>query len=99
MAQFLRFAALIILALIGFGTGICGLFGLGASAIDGLSGKGHGPEDFTGLVVIVSLIGVAVAIGCFFATRALARSLRAHTAPIVPPAPPQVPPSAPPPAA
>jgi hypothetical protein len=111
MAQFLRFSALIILALIGFGSGICGLFGLGASAIDALHGHGGGGggENFTGVVVMFSVIGVVVAIGCFFAVRALARSLRAHTTPIeaappgaptsTPTPPPAPPPSGPPPAA
>src|SRR5438874_657018 len=33
MGNFLRFAALILLLLIGFGSGICGLFGLGAVAV------------------------------------------------------------------
>ena len=98
MAQFLRFAALIILALIGFGSGICGLFGLGASAIDAMKGHGGGGggENFTGVVVMFSVVGVVVAIGCFFAVRALARSLRAHTTPIEA-APPAAPPSFPPP--
>jgi hypothetical protein len=88
MGQFLRFAALIILALIGFGSGICGLFGLGASAIDGMRGHGGGGggENFTGVVIVFSVVGLVVAIGCFFAVRALARSLRANTTP--PTAPP-----------
>jgi len=100
MAQFLRFSALIILALVGFGSGICGLFGLGASAIDALNGRGGGGggENFTGVVVMFSVVGVVVAIGCFFAVRALSRSLRAHTTPITA-APPAGPPSPPPPAA
>lgn len=109
MAQFLRFAGLIIFAAVGFGSGICGLVGLGGSAVDALNGHsgGGGGENFTGLVVVMSIIGLVVAVGCFFATRALARSLRAHTTPMPelvpaagpPPEPPSVPPSAPPPAA
>jgi len=100
MGQFLRFSALVILALVGFGSGICGLFGLGASAIDAMQGHGGGGggENFFGVVVMFSVVGVIVAIGCFFAVRALARSLRAHTTPIEPVSP-ASPPSAPPPAA
>jgi hypothetical protein len=96
MGQFLRFAALIILALVGFGSGICGLFGLAASALDATRSGGGGGENFTGVVVLFSVVGVVVAIGCFFAVRALARSLRANTTPIAP-VPPAAPPSAPPP--
>ena len=105
MAQFLRFAGLIIFALVGFGSGICGLVGLGGSAVDALNGHGGGGggENFTGLVVVMSLIGIVVAVGCFFLARMLARSLRAHTTPMPPVdttvPPPDVPPSAPPPTA
>jgi hypothetical protein len=97
MGQFLRFATLIILALVGFGSGICGLVGLGGSLLsvlqDGRGGGGGGGglgENFTGVVVAFSVVGVIVAVGCFFAVRALARSLRAHTTPPSPPAAPSV---------
>lgn len=97
MAQFLRFATLIILALIGFGSGICGLFGLGASLIDSMQHGSGGPENFTGVVVAFSVVGVVVAIGCFFAVRALARSLSAHATPASSPPASSPPPSSPPP--
>ena len=42
MGNFLRFAALILLVLIGFGSGICGLYGLGAVAVDSLVTGRHG---------------------------------------------------------
>lgn len=85
MGQFLRFATLIILALTGFGSGVCGLLGVAYSLFDG---GGSGGESFTLLVLAISAFGLLVAIGCFFAVRALARSLRAHTTPSAPPAPP-----------
>jgi hypothetical protein len=82
VGQFLRFAALIILVFIGFGSGICGLFGLGVSAFDAMQGGGRsGGENFTGVVVLFSVVGVVVAIACFFAVRALSRSLRRHSPP------------------
>jgi len=37
VGNFLRFAALILLVLIGFGGGICGVFGLGAVAVEQLT--------------------------------------------------------------
>jgi hypothetical protein len=94
MAQFLRFAALIILTLIGFGTGICGLLGIGFTVFDSLSPRG-GRDDMAGVAIVISVVSIVVAIGCFFAIRALARSLRAHTTPITPPAPPPAPPPPP----
>ena len=84
MGQFLRFAALIVLLLIGFGSGICGLLGLGYSAFEALQGRG-GPQDFTGLVVGFSVVGVAIAIACWFGIRALAHRLRAPSAAPTPP--------------
>jgi len=97
MAQFLRFATLIILAVIGFGSGICGLFGLGATALDSLQRRGgSSAENMTGLVIVISLIGIVIAVGCFFGARALARSLRAHATPVATATPPHVPPTVPP---
>jgi hypothetical protein len=98
MGQFLRFATLIVLVLIGFGSGICGLFGLGATALDSMQRRGGG-ENFAGVVVMFSVVGLVVAVVCFFAVRALARSLRAHASPapgaVAPPVPPSPPPGPP----
>lgn len=91
MGQFLRFASLIILVLIGFGTGICGLFAIGATLFDTLSHSG-GTDQYAGLAITIGVVCIAVAVGCFFAVRALARSLRAHTTPGEPPPPPAAPP-------
>jgi hypothetical protein len=96
MGQFLRFALLIILVFIGFGTGICGLFALGGTLFEALSSSGR-TDQYAGLIVGVGVICVVVAVGCFFGVRALARSLRAHSTSAPPPAPPP-PPAAPPPA-
>lgn len=95
MGQFLRFAVLIILALIGFGTGICGLWAVGAVLVETMS-RSSGSDQFAGVIVVIGLICIAVAVGCFFAVRALARGLRTHATPPSPPAPPP-PPAAPPP--
>ena len=90
MGQFLRFALLIILVFIGFGTGICGAWAVVGSVIDLSSSR---PDQFAGAIAVVGLVCILIAIGCFFGVRALARSLRAHTAPMPPPPPP---PAAPP---
>jgi hypothetical protein len=96
VGNFLRIAALILLLLIGFGSGICGLFGLGAVAVDSMSGHRGGPEDFTSVAVVLSLIGLAVAALCVWGIRALSRSLsrRSQAQALVPPAPPPSPPPA-----
>jgi hypothetical protein len=75
MGQFLRFAALILLVLIGFGSGICGLFGL-AMTVPDMFGPRPVPAGDVGLVLVASAIGGLIAVGCFFGARALARSLR-----------------------
>lgn len=75
MGQFLRFAALILLVLIGFGSGICGLFGLAMTVPDMLGPRPVTASD-VGLVLVLSAVGGLVAVGCFFGARALARSLR-----------------------
>jgi hypothetical protein len=49
------------------------------SAVEGT----RGTDNYFGIVVIVSLIGVALAALCFLGVRALARSLRRHSAPVV----------------
>ena len=74
MGQFLRFAAIIVLVLIGFGSGICGLFGL-AMTVPEVFGPRHGGSD-VGLVLVLSAVGGLIAAGCFFGVRTLARSLR-----------------------
>ena len=94
MGQFLRFALLIILVFIGFGTGICGLFAVGSMAIDTLQ-RSSGMDPYAPLIFGLGALCIVIAAGCFFGVRALARNLRAHTAP-VPPVPP--PPPGPPPA-
>lgn len=75
MGQFLRFAALILLVLIGFGSGICGLFGLAMMVPDVFGPRPVAASD-VGLVVVLSAVGGLIAVGCFFGARALARSLR-----------------------
>ena len=93
MGQFLRFALLIILVFIGFGTGICGLWAVVGSVIDLSSSR---PDQFAGAFAVVGLICIVVAVACFFGVRALARSLRTHGA-ATPSVPPPPPPAAPPP--
>ena len=79
MDQFLRFALLIILLVVGFGTGICGVLGLGYSANEAFGTRGSA-DNFTGLVVAFSLVGAAIALGCWFGIRALMRRIREHAA-------------------
>jgi|SRR6185369_11156849 hypothetical protein len=106
MGQFLRFALLIILVFIGFGTGVCGLFAVGSVAVDTMS-RSSGMDQYGPLILGLGVVCVAVAVGCFFGVRALARSLRTHGGavtpasgpPAQPPAPPPAPPAASPPAA
>ena len=85
MGQFLRFALLIILVFIGFGTGICGLWAVVGSVIDLSSSR---PDQYATVFAVVGVIFVAIAVACFFGVRALARGLRAHAAPAAPPPPP-----------
>jgi hypothetical protein len=75
MGQFLRFAALILLVLIGFGSGICGLFGL-AMTVPDMFGPRPVSASHVGLVLVLCAVGGLIAVGCFFGARALARSLR-----------------------
>jgi len=75
MDQFLRFAAMILLVLIGFGSGICGLFGL-AMTVPDMFGSRPASASVVGLVLVLSTVGGLIAAGCFFGARALARSLR-----------------------
>jgi len=71
---------------IGFGTGICGLLGLGFATFNAAIGT-------DALVVGLSVVGLVIAVGCFFAIRALVRSLWARAvAPAAVP-PPDEPPS------
>lgn len=82
MGNFLRFAALILLVLIGFGGGICGVFGLGAVAVEQLSGERlTGAMDFTGVALVLSLIGLVIAALCIWGIRVLARGLRRSAQP------------------
>jgi hypothetical protein len=76
MGNFLRFAALILLLLIGFGSGICGLFGLGAVAVDQISGHSGSTMDFSGVALVLSIIGLIVAALCIWGIRVLARGLK-----------------------
>ena len=69
MGQFLRFALLIVLVFVGFGSGICGAYGFVVLAFD------H-PTNMGGVIVAAALLSFLVAVGCFFAVRALARGLR-----------------------
>ena len=67
--SFLRFAGIVLLVVIGFGTGICGLFGL-AMTIAG------GADQFTVPAITLSIIAILVSVGCFFGIRALIRRWR-----------------------
>jgi hypothetical protein len=91
MGQFLRFALLIILVFIGFGTGICGLFAIGSMAIDTMQ-RSSGMDQYAPLIFGLGAVCIAIAVGCFFGVRALARSLRTPAEP--PPPPPGAPPAA-----
>ena len=71
--QFLRIAAIVFLVLIGFGFGLCGLFGLGVTLFE-VSGWQHGDKV---LIVVISTVSLLVATGAFFAVRALVRRVRA----------------------
>jgi len=98
MGNFLRFAALILLLLIGFGSGICGLFGLGAVAVDQITGHSGSTMDFSGVALVLSIIGVIVAALCIWGIRVLARALKrtaqAEAASAPTPPPPSQPPAA-----
>jgi len=76
MGNFLRFAALILLLLIGFGSGICGLFGLGAVAVEQINGRSSSTMDLSGAMLVLSTIGVIVAALCIWGIRVLARGLK-----------------------
>jgi hypothetical protein len=93
VGNFLRFAALILLVLIGFGGGICGLFGLGAVLVEQMSGqRSTGAMDFTGVALGLSAIGLVIAALCIWGIRVLSRSLKrtaqAEAAPVPPSSPP-----------
>jgi len=100
VGNFLRFAALILLVLIGFGGGICGVFGLGAVAVEQLTGqRSTGAMDFTGVALALSCIGIVIAALCIWGIRVLARGLKrsalAQAASAATPQPPQPPPPPP----
>jgi ABC-type proline/glycine betaine transport system permease subunit len=80
MGRFLRIVLLIILAVLGSGTGICGLLGLGFTTFS----VANGQKEFVGVALVLSVICVSVAVGCFFGIRALNRRLRKPTAPTTP---------------
>jgi hypothetical protein len=70
---FLRFAGIVLLVMIGFGTGICGLFGM-AMTIAG------GADNFAVPAFILSAIAILVSVGCFFGIRVLTRRWREEQA-------------------
>lgn len=76
MGQFLRFVAIMLLVLTGFGTGICGLFGIGVTLTDAQMSR----STDAGLILVISGVCLLVAIGCFFAVRALIRRVQAADA-------------------
>jgi phosphotransferase system glucose/maltose/N-acetylglucosamine-specific IIC component len=76
MGQFLRFVAIMLLVLTGFGTGICGLFGIGITLTDAQVSR----SNDAGVILVISAVCLVVAIGCFFAVRALIRRLHAADA-------------------
>ena len=71
---FLRFIGIVLLVLIGFGTGICGLFGL-AVTLD-VAGEGWRHADRV-MIFILSVVCILVAVACVFGIRALSRRMRA----------------------
>jgi hypothetical protein len=98
MAQFLRIALLLVLALVGFGSGLCGTLAL-VMVVSDPSAMGN----LQSLFVTVIVTTLAIAAACFFAVRALIGAIRRHAAashrskpagPPPPPAPPATPPSA-----
>lgn len=85
MGQFLRFAAIIVLLFVGFGSGLCGVLGFGYSAVQAVQGRWK-TDDFVGVAIGLACVGVVIAVACFFAIRALMRRIRAHGArPATPP--------------
>lgn len=68
MRQFLRFALIFVLIIIGFGGGVCGVFGLAMSVTAG---------NGTGLVLVLSAVGLLVALGCGLLARRLIRRMNA----------------------
>ena len=74
---FLRYVGIVLLVLIGFGSGICGLFGL-AVTLD-VAGEGWQHADRP-MIFILSVLCILVAVGCVFGIRALSRRLRAARA-------------------
>jgi hypothetical protein len=75
MRKFFRIIGLILLILIGFGTGICGLFGLGVTFTE-MGGPGWRNADAV-MIVSLSVVLLLIAVACFFAIRALIRKLSA----------------------
>lgn len=73
MGEFIRIVVLLVLALIGFASGLCGLFGFAMVVTDSLGGGSN--DGFTPVAVLLSSIGVAIAVVSFFIMRAM---LRAH---------------------
>jgi hypothetical protein len=72
MRQFLRFIAIVLLLFLGFGTGICGLIGIGS-----VLGSSNG---FNGIVIALGLLGLTVSAACIWGIRALARRMHAPPA-------------------
>jgi hypothetical protein len=75
---FLRFVGIVLLVIIGFGSGICGLFGF-AVTLD-VAGEGWQHADRV-MIFILSVVCILVAVGCVFGVRALSRRLRAARGP------------------
>lgn len=71
---FLRFMGIVLLVLIGFGSGICGLIGL-AVTLD-VAGEGWRHADKVS-IFLLSILFILVTVGCIFGIRALARRMRA----------------------
>ena len=68
LTRILLVAAIAVVALIGIGFGLCGVFGLTAV---GFGGGNMGP-----LVLACSLAGIAIAVGAVLLIRTLSRALR-----------------------
>jgi hypothetical protein len=74
---FLRFAGIVLLVLIGFGSGICGMIGL-AVTLD-VAGEGWRHADKIS-IFLLSVLCILVTVGCIFGIRALLRRVRAARA-------------------
>jgi hypothetical protein len=72
--RFLRFVGIVLLVLIGFGSGICGMVGF-AVTLD-VAGEGWRHADKVS-IFLLSILCILVTVGCVFGIRSLLRRMRA----------------------